>query len=217
MRMLIVRLLCLLAVAAGVTAGPAAAAPVRFTAPEYAMGNPRAKVTVVEYASLSCPHCARFDLNVFPAFKRKYIDTGQVRFVFRELLTPPEDVAMAGFLLARCAGQARYFSVVDTLFHRQEEMFRTGKVYETLLEVAQANGLSNADFTACVGDTKAMDALQKRVEQAAAADKIESTPSFLINGRLLRGDAKKEMDLAQLDRALQPLLGSPPAHARRRR
>lgn len=192
---------------------PATAAPVKFTAPEYVMGSPQAKVTVTEYASLSCPHCARFDINVFPAFKRKYVDTGRVRYVFREFLTPPAEVAAAGFLLARCAGQDRYFGVVDALFHRQEEMFRTGQVFQTMLEVAHANGLSNDEFRACIGDQKDFDLIQKRTDQAVQIDKVESTPSFLINGKRVPEMPKHEMDLAQLDHALQPWLKPQPARA----
>src|SRR5665213_2186956 len=84
------------------------------------MGDPRAKVTVVEYASASCPHCARFNNDVFPAFKAKYIDTGKVRYVLREFLTEPVQVAAAGFLLARCAGKGKYFGALDDFFHGQE-------------------------------------------------------------------------------------------------
>ena len=72
---------------------------------EMVLGNPNAKVTVIEYASASCPHCARWNEDVYPAFKKKYVDTGKVKYVFREFLTPPTEVAAAGFLLARCAGK----------------------------------------------------------------------------------------------------------------
>ena len=106
---------------------------------EVAIGDPKAKVTVVEYASASCTHCARFDEEVFPAFKAKYIDTGKVRYVFREFLTPPAQVAAAGFLMARCAGNGTSTSsVLDAVFQRQKEMFRTGDVRGACCAVAQA-------------------------------------------------------------------------------
>src|SRR3954471_22654592 len=101
---------------AGAASGPAADA-------EMSMGNPAAKVTVVEYASVACPHCAEFNEQVFPAFKAKYVDTGKVRYVFRQMLTTPAQVAAAGFLTARCAGKDKYFSVVDAIFRSQQEMF----------------------------------------------------------------------------------------------
>ena len=90
------------------------------------MGDPKAPVHMEEYASTTCSHCGRFALDVFPAFKAKYIDTGKVKYTFHEFLTPPEAIAAAGFLTARCAGKDKYFSVIDALFHSQEEMYRTG-------------------------------------------------------------------------------------------
>jgi len=104
--------------ALALAAGPVGAAPAKPPA-DYSLGSPKAKVQVVEYASLSCPHCAKFNEEVFPAFKAKYVDTGQVRYTLREMLTPPAEVAAAGFLLARCAGPAKYFGVVDAVFRSQ--------------------------------------------------------------------------------------------------
>jgi protein-disulfide isomerase len=204
--------------------GASAAAPQKFTAPEYVMGNPRAPVTLIEYASLTCPHCARFDMNVFPELKRKYIDTGQVRYVVREFLTSPEEVAAAGFLLARCAGPARYFTVVDQIFHRQEEMFRTGDIYPGLLAVAQANGLTADQFKACIADTKDYDALEKRVQQAVDVQHIQGTPTALVNGREVH-QRGPELEFADVDQAIQAALKSPhpsagaaaPSKARRAR
>src|SRR5580700_5874084 len=102
------------------------------------MGNPQAKVTVVEYASASCPHCADFNNEVFPAFKAKYIDTGKIHYVFREFLTPPAEVAAASFLIARCAGRDKYFSVLDTIFRGQEQMYQSGDIRGALLRAAQS-------------------------------------------------------------------------------
>src|ERR1700744_5268888 len=92
------------------------------TADDMSLGNPNAKVTVIEYASVACPHCARFNNDVFPAFKAKYIDTGKIHYVFREMLVGGDaemQMAAAGFLMARCAGKDKYFSVVDAIFHGQ--------------------------------------------------------------------------------------------------
>ncbi|HMP61919.1 MAG TPA: thioredoxin domain-containing protein, partial [Phenylobacterium sp.] len=96
------------------------------------LGDPNAPVKMIEYASLSCVHCATFNNDVFPTLKTKYIDTGKVHYTFREFLTPPVEVAAAGFLLARCAGEDRYFEVVDAIFHSQREMFTSGDIRGTL-------------------------------------------------------------------------------------
>src|SRR4051812_10112335 len=110
-----------LAAALALTASAALAAPAMPTEQpgDMSLGSPKAKVRVVEYASLSCPHCARFNDEVFPAFKAKYVDTGKVRYTLREMLPPPAEVAAAGFLLARCAGPGKYFKVVDEVFRSQ--------------------------------------------------------------------------------------------------
>src|SRR5439155_2600770 len=97
------------------------------SADDMTMGSPNAKVTMIEYASVSCPHCARFATEVFPAFKAKYIDTGQVRYVAREALTGDPAIAAAGFLTARCAGKDKYFQVVDAIYRAQPEIFATGE------------------------------------------------------------------------------------------
>jgi protein-disulfide isomerase len=171
-------------------------------APEMTLGNPKAKVTVVEYASDTCSHCARFDAEVFPAFKAKYIDTGKVYYKFREFLTPPEQVAAAGFLLARCAGKDKYFAVVEAIFRGQAEMFATRDAHGVLLRIAQSAGLTEAQFDACEQNQAALDALQKRV-QTAVDNHINSTPSFLVDGDAL---PPGEISLADLDKAIQPKL-----------
>jgi protein-disulfide isomerase len=171
-------------------------------APEMTLGNPNAKVTVVEYASDTCSHCARFDATVFPAFKAKYIDTGKVYYKFREFLTPPEQVAAAGFLLARCAGKDKYFGVVEAIFRGQPEMFATGDAHGVLLRIAQSAGLTEAQFDACEQNQAALDALQKRVK-TALDNHIDSTPTFMVDGVAL---PPGEISLADLDKAIQPKL-----------
>jgi len=185
---------------AGDGGGPAATDMIN--APEMTLGNPNAKVTVVEYASDTCSHCARFDAEVFSAFKAKYIDTGKVYYKFREFLTPPEQVAAAGFLLARCAGKDKYFGVVEAIFRGQPEMFSTGDAHGVLLRIAQSAGLTEAQFNACEQNQAALDALQKRV-QTALDNHIDSTPSFFVDGVAL---PPGEITLAQLDAAIQPKL-----------
>jgi protein-disulfide isomerase len=169
------------------------------------MGNPAAKVTMIEYASVSCPHCARFDTEVFPAFKAKYIDTGQVRYVAREALTGDPAIAAAGFLTARCAGKDKYFQVVDAIYHAQQEMFTTGDPHAVLLNIARSAGLTDAQFDKCIKDEAALKALNDRWEHYVKDDNINSTPTFVINGKVYN---KGEMSLSELDAAVAEAKGS---------
>jgi len=193
----------LLALTVGLMAACNQAGAAGVTADDMSMGDPKAKVTMIEYASLTCPHCARFNDEVFPAFKAKYIDTGKVRYVFREFLTPPQNVAAAGFLLARCAGKDKYFSVVDAVFHSQNEMFSGGSPRDVLLRIGRQAGLTDEKSLACISDQKALNALNDRFEKAINVEKIDGTPSFVINGKKLESGEKT---LAQLDAEIQPLL-----------
>lgn len=163
------------------------------------MGDPNAKVKMVEYASLTCSHCGKFNNEVFPAFKAKYIDTGKVHYTFKEFLTPPNEVAAAGFLTARCAGKDKYFNVTDAIFHAQQEMFTTGDMRGILLRTAQSAGLTEEKFNACITDEAALKALNDRVEKAIKVDKITATPSFMINGKKAK---EGEMTLAELEAAV---------------
>jgi protein-disulfide isomerase len=188
-----------LAAALAVVAGPAlAAAPAKLPAQagDMSLGSPKAKVQVIEYASLSCPHCARFHADVFPAFKARYVDTGKVRFTFREMLTPPAEVAAAGFLLARCAGPGKYFKVVGEVFDSQSR-WTEGDLKPIFVEIAKTNGLTAAQFDACLTDQAGLQALNGRVKAAIDAG-VNSTPTFFVNGKKLEG----EMSLQQLDAAI---------------
>lgn len=180
-------LLALSCLAIAAFGAPAAAKTVTMTDNDIALGNPKAKVTVVEYASLSCSHCAHFNADVFPAFKAKYIDTGKVRFVFREFLTEPVQVAAAGFLTARCAGKQNYFTVVDGVFRSQAEIFATRDLGPSLTRVAKSVGIDEDGLKACLSDTKALKALGDRVERFSKEGNITSTPTFVINGNQLKG------------------------------
>jgi len=178
------------------------------------MGAPKAKVTLVEYASASCPHCARFDVQEFPALKAKYIDTGKVRYVFREFLTPSEQLAAFGFLLARCGGEANYWSAIDQFFHDQTEIIGTGDLKDVVLRIAKSVGLTEPQVEACIDSKPALDALNNRFQTALNA-KINSTPTFLINGVEFHGPPGKEVDVADLSAAIDPLLA--PVHKKHRR
>ena len=174
-------------------------------AQEMALGaDEGAAVTVIEYASTTCGVCARWDQEVWPEFKKKYVDTKQVRYVFREIATPPYEVANAGFLLARCAAggdEQKYFEVIHALFRSQEEMARTGDARAALLNVAKSAGMTEQQFQDCVTDEKQIVALQERMERFAREDNIRGTPTFIVNGKQTEG-----ITMAELDAAIQPLL-----------
>ncbi|HEY9234547.1 MULTISPECIES: DsbA family protein [Phenylobacterium] len=163
------------------------------------LGDPNAKVKMVEYASVTCSHCARFNQEVFPEFRKQYIDTGKVHYTFKEFLTPPNEVAAAGFLVARCAGKDKYFSVIDAIFNAQQEMFTTGDMRGVLLRTAQSAGMTEQQFNACITDEAALKALNARVERAIKVDNITATPTFFINGKKVK---EGEMTMADLQAAV---------------
>lgn len=168
-------------------------------AADMTLGDAKAKVKVVEYASASCSHCARFNNEVFPEFRKKYIDTGKVHYTLKEFLTPPMEVAAAGFLTARCAGKDKYFSVLDSIYQSQAEMFQTGDMRGILLRIAQSAGMTEQQFNSCITNETALKALSARVEKAGREDKITGTPTFFVNGKQI---ASGEVTLQQLDAAI---------------
>ena len=191
------RRIVLAAAALTLAAGPAlAGVPADALNGDMSLGNPKAKVHVVEYASASCPHCAHFDEEVFPAFKKKYIDTGRVQYTLKEFLTDPPEVAAAGFLVARCGGRAKYFTILDQVFRSQPE-WRTGDIGQIITKVGVANGVTEAQVNSCLTDQAALMALNSRVVVAADKDKIESVPSLVVNGKTVDG-----VTLADLDKAI---------------
>ena len=194
-------LLALLAVAWLPLAGASSAQVQDRRADDMAIGRADAPVTVIEYASLTCPHCARWHTSVFPEFKRRYVDTGQVRFIFREMPTGPVEVASAGFMLARCAPAGRYFDVISRLMHDQAAILQ--RPWDGLVAVAGDFGMTEAQFEACLGDETRAAAFNERVEYAFARG-VQGTPTFVVNGRTV---GTGELTLAQLDAAIQPHLG----------
>ena len=164
------------------------ALPAQAAAPDdMSMGNPNARVTVIEYGSASCTHCAHFNNDIFPAFKAKYVDTGRVRYVFREFLTEPVNLAAASFILARCAGRDKYFSVLDAVFHAQADIYKTGDATPIMHKIAADAGLSEEKASACLADKAALDALNARVQGYVDNDKITGTPTFFVDGRRMEG------------------------------
>jgi protein-disulfide isomerase len=173
-----------------------AAPPPAKPSPPMVLGSARAKITVVEYASVGCPHCAVWANTVFPVFRSKYIDTGKVRFEFHEMLTGNPALAAAGFLIARCAVRTKYFQVVDDVFARQDEIGDKGVA--VLEEIGEHAGLTQAQVQACLQNTAALEALNSRTMEDAKAHGVTGTPTFFVGEEKLNG----EQPLEALDAAI---------------
>ncbi|WP_140984971.1 DsbA family protein [Asticcacaulis tiandongensis] len=172
-------------------------------ADDMSMGPADAKVTLIEYASVTCVHCATFNEKVFPAIKEKYIDTGKVRYVYREFLTGPADVSAAGVLVARCAGKDKYFQVIDAVMRSQNEIFTSGDSKGVLMRIASSAGLSEEQFTQCVNDPEGVKRINDNMETYVKTYNITGTPSFFINDKKYEGDITDPNALgAALDAAL---------------
>lgn len=166
---------------------------------EMAMGPAEAKVTFIEYASATCPHCAKFYAETFPALKSQYIDAGKVRFVFREF--PLNDAALAAFMIARAAPKDAYFPLIDTFF-RTLETWAQGDVGENLFNIAKQAGFTREKFDATLKDA---DLAKKILAIKADGEKfgVDGTPAFFINGEMLSG----EQNIDALKAKIDPLLG----------
>jgi len=170
--------------------------------PDQVLGKEDAPVTIVEYASMTCSHCAHFHATTYPVLKEKYIDTGKVKFILREF--PLDIVAKAAFMLARCAGEGKYYPMVDTLFETQKNWAFTNNPAQALLAIAKQSGMSEQQFNACLSDQKLADNINAVAERGAKDFGIDSTPTFFINGKKVSGAMSPE----DLDKELAPLLGS---------
>ena len=166
---------------------------------EKSLGPADAKVTVVEYASMSCPHCANFDLTTFDAFKLKYVDSGKVRFIFREF--PLNAPAYAAAMVARCAPGDRFFDIVHAYLRQQDKWLIQGDVKAAILDIAKGFGFTEQTFDACLANQALFKAIDE-VRARGAGFGVQGTPTFFVNGKLLRG----ALTLEQLDTEIGPLL-----------
>ena len=156
------------------------------------LGNPSSPVTIIEYASMTCPHCADFHKTVYPKIKSEYIDTNKIRFIFREF--PLDIKAAAGAMLARCIGKDdpnKYHAVVDILFATQVD-WAMKETSDQLLRIAKQAGMGEEAFNACLANQSMLDALKQGQDQAFEKFKVDSTPTFFVNGTKLKGGATFE-------------------------
>jgi protein-disulfide isomerase len=180
------------------------------------LGDDKAPVTIIEYASMTCPHCAAFHAQTYPELKKRFIDTGKVRFIFREF--PLDQLAAAGFMLARCSTQEmkpsepgsegakiaaqRYYAMVDTLFAKQRDWV-VQRPLAPMLAIAKQAGFSEDSFNACLKNQAVLDGI-KEVGERGGKMGVNSTPTFFINGKKLSGSQSIE----DFEKAIAPLLKS---------
>jgi len=172
--------------------------------PDMALGPADAKVTITEYASMTCPHCAAFNADVFPKIKAAYIDTGKIRYVFREF--PLDIKAAAGSMLSRCIAKddsAKYFAVTDILFKQQAEWVSKNTT-EALTRIGKQAGLSQQQIEACLKDQSLLDKIVADQKYASEVLKVDSTPTFFINGEKIKGETSFE----EFDKRIKVLLKS---------
>ena len=171
--------------AAAQSTGTMAAEPVSL--PDMALGSPNAPVTIIDYSSMTCSHCAMFEQNTFPMVKSRYIDTGQVRFVFREY--PIDNNAFGASMMARCIGKddpGRYFGAIDSLFRHQDELIHNAM--NTLKWIGAQSGMSDSQINACLNDQDLFQKLSADRKIASDIVKVDAAPTFFINGRKYTGN-----------------------------
>jgi protein-disulfide isomerase len=158
---------------------------VEIAADDFVMGKADAPVTLVEYASLTCPHCASFHTTVLPIIKKDYIDKGLVRLVYRDF--PLDNLALTGSVIARCAGRDRYFGFIDALFSGQESWARDQNPVAAMSRIARLGGMSQEEFSACLKNKEITDAVLKQRLEADQKYQVRSTPTVLVNGEKYAG------------------------------
>ena len=173
------------------------------TADEMSMGDPKAKVTVTEYASAGCPFCARFANEQFPAFKKKYIDSGKVRYIFREF--PLDNLASAASMLARCAGGDKTLPLIETFYAKQADWaFVQGNPVPKLFDIAKQAGFTQESFDKCLTDQKLLDQITAARTRASDTFGVSATPTFFINGKRLT----EAPTIESFDKVIGPLLAA---------
>ena len=170
--------------------------------PEQVLGDPNAPVTIVEYASLSCSHCREFHEKTFPEVKKRYIDTGKVRFIFRDF--PLDQYATAGSMMARCAGEGKYFPVIAAFFAQQQGLLTAQDPFEWLQNFGKQVGFTKESLEACLSNQELMDNVIAVRQRASEKFGVSSTPTFFINGKVVRGG----ITIEEFEKEIEPLVKS---------
>ena len=167
---------------------------------EIVLGRANAPVTIVEYSSLTCPHCGAFHRDTLPKLKKQYIDSGQVKIYFRPF--PFDPYATAGAMLAQCVAPAAQVNFLNVLFKRQMQWIQSEKPMDELQKLARQAGLSESDFVVCLKDESKLESIRQMQSAAAEELGVRSTPTFFINGEKLEGNR----GLDEFDKRIKPLL-----------
>ena len=177
------------------TGSPEAAAPhlmladaqtvLQISKDDRVLGNPEAPITIVEYASLTCPHCAHFANDVLPGIKKEWIDTGKAKLVLRDY--PLDEPALRAAMIARCAPPDRYYAFADTFFAAQEKWVRSPDYREALARLAKLGGMGKEEFDACLKNTDLENKIVEGRLKATQELEVNSTPTFFVNGSKLAG------------------------------
>jgi protein-disulfide isomerase len=152
---------------------------------EYVLGNPKSKVTVIEYASLTCPHCAHFQEEEYPKLKAAYIDTNKIKYIYRDF--PLDGLATGAALLARCAPNGRGITMIDLMFKNQNEWTRAEQPLVPLKNYAKLSGMDDADVDSCLKNQPMLKEIQNVQEKAVNLYKVQGTPTFFVNEELVDG------------------------------
>jgi protein-disulfide isomerase len=186
----------------GSLVGEAAAQPTALMAPgplgDMVMGSETAPVTIVEYASLTCPHCREFAVHTFPELKKRFIDTGKVRYIFREFAL--NDVDLLAIVSVRCASKEKFFPLIDTLYEKQD-IWAVNNPVQPLLGILKQAGFTDESFKACASNQKIIEGVKAQRETGSKVG-VNSTPTFFINGEKQVG----AIGIDQLEKLIQPYL-----------
>jgi protein-disulfide isomerase len=164
-------------------------------------GKADAPVTIIEYASMTCGHCATFHTKTYPVLKSRYIDTGKVKYIMREF--PLDPLAAAGFMLARCAGPEKYYPMIEVLFQKQDQ-WAVQQPIPPLTAIAKQAGFSQEKFESCLSDQKILDGIEATRTRGSEKLGVNSTPTFFVNGKMLRG----AVTIEELEKEILPAIKS---------
>ena len=167
---------------------------------ERVLGDPEAPVTIIEYSSLTCPHCASFHTGTLPAIKERYVETGQAKIVYRDF--PLDQHALNAAVIAHCAGDDRYFAFLEAMFASQDRWARSSNPTESLLQLAGLGGMPREQAEACLADDAMLDAVLKMRLDGQAEYSVSSTPTFIINGETVSGNRSVDEFATVIEAAL---------------
>lgn len=175
-------------------------ADLKLTDKEYAMGPADAKVVLVEYASLTCPHCAQFHTSVLPDIKKEFVDTGKIRYVYRDF--PLDRLALGAAMVARCAGRDSFFGFIDTFYAAQGQWSRASNPISALGNLAKLGGMSQSKFETCLKDVEVQNGILQQRLEASNEFKVQATPTVFVNGERYGGGMTLDQMRTLLNRKL---------------